>query len=89
MAIQRREIYRSSNEDRWYLARDSGTGLVFVQQQANAASGGHIEDVELGAFLSGNPDAPERVALGRLIGELVEAGSHGDRPDGGDVMLEG
>jgi hypothetical protein len=72
VTIERREIHRSSNEDRWYVARDSDSGRVYVQHQANARSGGHIEDIELGAFLTGAPDVPERLALFRLIGALVE-----------------
>jgi hypothetical protein len=30
MTIQRRELYRSSNGDRWLLARDIESGEVFV-----------------------------------------------------------
>jgi hypothetical protein len=72
MAIERRELYRSANGDRWYLARDTDTEHVFVQHQANAPSGGQIEDVEVGAFLIGPPGFPERRALLELIGGFVD-----------------
>jgi hypothetical protein len=46
-----RQLYRSPNGDTWFLARDPATGMVFVRHQANAPSGGHVTDIELGAFL--------------------------------------
>jgi hypothetical protein len=70
MAIERRELYRSSNHDRWNLARDTDSGHIFVQHQANASSGGNIEDLELGSFLNGPSDAPERRALMLMLAEL-------------------
>lgn len=74
MPIERREVYRSSNDDRWYLSRDADNGHVFIQHQGNASSGGHIEDLELAAFLSGPQEAPEKVALRRLLSSLVDQG---------------
>ena len=65
-----RQLYRSPNEDRWFLARDPATGTAFVRHQANAPSGGQVTDIELGAFLSG-PQNPEREALLRLIGASI------------------
>ena len=47
-----RELYHSSNGDRWYLARDSDTGRVFIKQEANLSSGGHIAEIEIGPSLS-------------------------------------
>jgi hypothetical protein len=47
-----RELYHSPNGDRWYLACDPDTGRVFVKHEANRPSGGHIAEIEIGAFLS-------------------------------------
>jgi hypothetical protein len=65
-----RQLYRSPNGDSWFLARDPETGSAFVRHQANAPSGGHVTDIELGAFLSG-PRNPEHEALLRLIGASI------------------
>ena len=65
-----RQLYRSPNGDSWFLAHDPATGRAFVRHQANTPSGGHVTDVELGAFLSG-PQNPEREALLRLIGASI------------------
>jgi hypothetical protein len=65
-----RQLYRSPNGDIWFLARDPEMGLAFVRHQANAPSGGHVTDIELGAFLSG-PRNPEHEALLRLIGASI------------------
>jgi hypothetical protein len=62
-----RQLYRSPNRDTWFLARDPATGTAFVRHQANASSGGHVTNIELGAFLSG-PQNPEHEALLRVIG---------------------
>ena len=65
-----RQLYRSPNGDSWFLAREPATGTAFVRHQANAPSGGHVTDIELGAFLSG-PRNPEHEALLRLIGASI------------------
>jgi hypothetical protein len=65
-----RQLYRSTNGDTWFLARDPVTGSSFVRHQANAPSGGQVTDIELGAFLSG-PRNPEHEALLRLIGASI------------------
>jgi hypothetical protein len=65
-----RLLYRSPNGDTWFLARHPATGTAFVRHQANAPSGGHVTDIELGAFLSG-PRNPEHEALLRLIGASI------------------
>ena len=67
-----KELYRSSNGDRWLLARAPDSGRVFVQHQANLASGGRASEIELGPFLSRGTPGPEHQALLRLIGTLVE-----------------
>lgn len=71
MVLERRELYRSSNGDRWFLSRDPGTGNVFIRHEANVPSGGQVTDIEIGVFLSGARN-PEHQALLRLIGLLVE-----------------
>jgi hypothetical protein len=65
-----RQLYRSPNGDTWSLARDPATGAAFVRHQANPPSGGHVTDIELGAFLS-EPRNPEHEALLRLIGASI------------------
>ena len=64
-----RKFYNSPDGDRWYLIRDP-SGAVFVRYEATVASGGHIEHMEIGAFLSSQ--GPEQQELLRLIATLVE-----------------
>ena len=71
MSIQTRELYRSTNGDRWYLVRDSESGQALVRHEPNLPSGGQIADIEIGAFLSGGGQGPEKQELLRLIGTLV------------------
>jgi hypothetical protein len=73
LGLQRAEmtpLYRSPNGDTWFLAHDPATGMAFVRHQANAPSGGHVTDIELGAVLSG-PQNPEHEALLHLIGASI------------------
>jgi hypothetical protein len=70
--IQTREFYRSASDDSWLLTRDSSTGKVSVQHQANLSSGGRRTEIELGTFLSRDSHSAENQALRRLIGTLVE-----------------
>jgi hypothetical protein len=59
-AVRTREIYRSSNGDRWLLARDPETGRVFVRHEPNLPSGGEVADIEIGAFLLAAGNGPEK-----------------------------
>ena len=68
----KRQLYASSNGDRWYLVRDDDTEDVFVQHVHNAPSGGQTSRVEIGAFLAHGGRSPEHQALLRLIGTLVD-----------------
>lgn len=68
----RRELYRSPNGDCWYLGREPADGRAFIIHQPNGPSGGRLRHIELGAFLSDGSEKPERQALLRLIGSLVE-----------------
>jgi hypothetical protein len=70
-AVRTKEIYRSTNGDRWLLARDPGTGRVFVRHEPNLSSGGQVADIEIGAFLIAAGNGPEKQELLRLIGTLI------------------
>jgi hypothetical protein len=76
MLIQTRELYRSTNGDRWYLVRDSESGRALVRHEPNLPSGGQIADIEIGTFLSRGGQGPEKQELLRLIGTLVEQPSN-------------
>jgi hypothetical protein len=75
MISHERELYRSSNGDRWSLIRNHA-GRVLVRHQANAASGGHETQLEIGDFLADGELGPEHRELVKLIGTLVY-----DRPE--------
>ncbi|MCW2286738.1 hypothetical protein M2323_004504 [Rhodoblastus acidophilus] len=75
----RQELYRSPNGDAWFLAREPANGRAFILHQPNAPSGGHLSPIELVTFLSKDANAPERQALLRLIGTLVEVPPYADR----------
>ena len=73
---QLRELYRSSSGDRWSLILASEGGPARVRHEANGASGGAVQELEVGDFLTRGGNGPEKQELLRLIGELVEpAGS--------------
>jgi hypothetical protein len=76
MTVEKRELYSSSNGDRWFLARDSAAGEAFVRHEPNAASGGRPSDIEIGTFLMQRQRNPEHQALLRLIGTLTAPGSN-------------
>ena len=78
MAQATKELYQSSNGDRWYLVSDAKSE-VFIRHEPNASSGGVASDIEIGAFLSKGPRGPEHDELLRLIGTLVD-GSPDSRP---------
>jgi hypothetical protein len=70
-SVAARELYCSSNGDRWYLVRDADR--VSVVHVPNVSSGGRIEHLELREFLATGGGGPEHQELLRLIGTLVEA----------------
>jgi hypothetical protein len=72
MPTEKRELYRSANGDRWFFAREAETGEPFVRHEANVPSGGHVTDIDIGAFLSEGRRNPEHRALLQLIGTLVD-----------------
>ena len=66
-----RELYASSNGDRWDLVVDATTGHTLVRHTANEPSGGHVVDMALPIFLSLDSGGPEHQALWTLIRTLV------------------
>lgn len=72
MPLMTRELYSSTNGDRWDLVRDSASGRVFVRHEPNAPSGGRASEIEVGRFLSTGGHGPQHQELLRLIGTLVE-----------------
>jgi hypothetical protein len=72
MTVEMRELYSSPNGDRWYLARDTDLGQVFIRHEPNLPSGGKAVRIEVGAFLSQSGQGPEHRELLRLIGTLAE-----------------
>jgi hypothetical protein len=69
MEEHRREVYRSSNGDLWYLVR-TGTGRIYVEHQPNAASGGKSSCVDVATFLATGPEGPQHQAVISLVGSL-------------------
>lgn len=65
-----RELYRSSNGDRWTLCSEDD-GRVFVLHEANLPSGGAFKQIELPDFLSDGKAGPEQQALIQLIATLA------------------
>ena len=69
MADKRREIYRSSNGDAWFLMRDA-SGRVFVEHEPNEPSGGQLSRLTVGAFLARGAAGP---STRRLIISLASS----------------
>jgi hypothetical protein len=67
-----RELYSSSNGDRWLLAREPESGRVFVRHIPNESSGGKVTDIEICGFLCERSYGPQHMELLRLIGTLIE-----------------
>ncbi len=72
MGLETRDLYSSTNGDKWLLARELGSGRVFVRHIPNLPSGGKTTDIEIGAFLCERNYGPQHIELLRLIGTLVE-----------------
>jgi hypothetical protein len=66
-----RELYRSSNGDRWSLIRDDPSGQVLILHEPNAASGGRPSRLEVGDFLVRDAHGPQHAELLRLIATLI------------------
>ena len=70
--VRTRGLHSSADGHRCYLARDPGSGRVFIRHEPDASSGGRRADIEVGAFLSRDAHGPEHGELLRLIATLVE-----------------
>lgn len=68
---ERRELYRNSNGNSWFLGREPTNGHAFIIHRANGPSGAHLSHIDLGEFLLSGK-GPEQQALLRLIATLVE-----------------
>jgi hypothetical protein len=68
-----RVLYESSNGDSWSLARDPASNLPAVKHQPNPGSGGQTSYMPIGSFLVSGARSPEKHALLKLIGTLVDA----------------
>ena len=66
-----RELYASSNGDRWDLIVDASSGHTFVRHTANEPSGGNVIDITLPTFLSLDNGGPEHQALWALFRALA------------------
>jgi hypothetical protein len=67
MGLQTAMIYASPNGDRWTLVRDTRSGDMVVRHEPNRASGGQTSEIDVEAFLARTGQAPEAVALRRLL----------------------
>ena len=72
METASRELYASSNGDRWLLVGDRQNRDIYIRHLPAPSSGGRSSEIELGTFLSGNPDAPEHRRLLQMMWELIE-----------------
>jgi hypothetical protein len=83
--IRTRELYNSSNGDRWHLCKEP-SGRVFIVHQANIPSGGRVTRMEIGEFLS-RGHGPEQQALLDMIGTLLDSEAAGLLTGEGDPGL--
>jgi len=67
-AGMQKEIYASTNGDRWLLIGDGNT--ISVRHEPNAGSGGKASDRDLGIFLATERHSPQGEGLLRLLGEM-------------------
>jgi len=74
MAQRARNLYQSSNGDRWSLVRDLESGRVFIRHEPNLSSGGQTSEIAVGDFLVCDAHGPEHAELLRLIGTLADPG---------------
>ena len=67
-----RELYVSSNGDKWEVAEDDDKRL-FIRHTPNLASGGRQSIMALASFLQPDQAGPQQDALNKLIetGQLV------------------
>jgi hypothetical protein len=58
MPTEKRELYSSTNGDRWFPVRDFATGNVFIRHEANIPSAGRVTEIDIGTFLGGGERHP-------------------------------
>lgn len=80
------EFHRSSNGDRWLLCRRERKAAI-VRHVSNAASGGTVSELAVGAFLSSESYGPEHEALLELVAGSILPGKGPAQPDSGPVAL--
>ena len=76
-----RELYRSSNGDRWVLVLNDANGRPQVLHEPNRSSGGRASRTEIGDFLIRDAHGPQHAELLRLIGTLVDESAEGVSSD--------
>jgi hypothetical protein len=76
MAITTEDFYRSSNDDRWQLIRDTASGRSFVRHEPNLSSSGRTTNTDVNEFLDRTGTSPENLALRALLDKQT-------RTDGG------
>ena len=67
MALPAKNIYRSSNGDRWILIRETSTGRVTVRHEPKPSSGGRVTDMDVEEFLRVDGPGPEFAALRQIL----------------------
>nr|WP_281721993.1 hypothetical protein [Nitrosomonas nitrosa] len=72
MQTASREIYISSNGDRWLLVGDRLDRDIFVRHVPAPLSGGRSSEIDIGSFLSRDHGSPQHQRLVQMIWELVE-----------------
>ena len=80
MAVTRTLIHAGTNDDRWFLCRGDDAADIFVFHEPNGPSGEGPSRIELKAFLGSGSGSPERLALLRMIGSLIEIGHAASPP---------
>jgi hypothetical protein len=67
-----RELYKSSNGDRWLLHSEANTGATYIIHAPNRASGGDVSRSSPAAFLAAG-NGPEQQALLSLIADAAHS----------------
>jgi hypothetical protein len=90
MPTEKRELYSSTNGDRWFPVRDFATGSVFIRHEANIPSGGRVTEIDIGTFLGGDgqPDLAGDRALPVLEPASVVADDVGVGVDAGGLEID-
>ena len=71
-----KELYNSSNGDRWVLSKNP-SGMLVVSHHPNSASGGRVSEIGVDVFLAQGGRGPERQALVEALANLDVSDSLG------------